>query len=226
MKGARLISMGAAVCSALLATMVAVPAAASGGAARPEVSGALTRADLGPSWRPGCPVTPRELRRVTADFINFQGRTKRGSIIVHRGAVSDVIAFFNAAKRLRFPLKGVAEARDTYGRGTTPKDSDRVLMDRNLTSGFNCRPIGESAEWALHARGLAIDVNPVQNPYTGPGGPLPAAGSAFAEGRDGGRGVLTDDHPLVRLMERRGWTWGGRWQHRDYQHFEKPRPRP
>jgi hypothetical protein len=171
-------------------------------------------------------VAPRELRRVTVDFVNFSGRTKRGSIVVHRSVVPDVVAFFNAATRLRFAIKGLAEARDAYGRGSTPRDSDRVLMDRNVTSGFNCRPIGDSTVWALHSRGLAIDVNPVQNPYVGPGGPLPLAGSAFAEGRDGGRGVLTDDHPLVRLLERRGWTWGGRWQHSDYQHFEKRLPRP
>lgn len=40
-------------------------------------------------------------------------------------------------------------------------------------------------------------------------------------------GTLTKEHPLVKLMEQRGWTWGGNWTLEadeviDYQHFEKP----
>jgi hypothetical protein len=35
----------------------------------------VTAADLGASWRPGCPVEPGLLRRVDVDHIGFARRT-------------------------------------------------------------------------------------------------------------------------------------------------------
>lgn len=216
-QGVRLVVIGC-VSAGLMMTLA--PAAFGSGAARPKVS-SVTAKDLGASWRQGCPTPPDRLRRVAVDYVNFSGDVRRGSLIVHRDAVADVIALFNAARRLRFPIKAVAEAKVAYGRGTTPRDSDIVLMDRNLSSGFNCRPIGDSAVLAKHARGLAIDINPVQNPYVGPWGVVPSAGRAFATDRSPRRGVLTADHPLVRLLVSRGWRWGGSWSSADYAHFER-----
>jgi hypothetical protein len=43
----------------------------------------VTAADLGPSWHPGCPIDPRQLRRVEINYIGFDGQTHRGSLIVN-----------------------------------------------------------------------------------------------------------------------------------------------
>ena len=40
---------------------------------------------------------------------------------------------------------------------------------RDFTAGFNCRPVvtarGPGTNWSQHAFGLAIDINPIENPY-------------------------------------------------------------
>ena len=40
----------------------------------------VSAADLGPSWHPGCPIDPRQLRRVEVDYIGFDGQTHRGDL--------------------------------------------------------------------------------------------------------------------------------------------------
>ena len=44
-------------------------------------------------WHAGCPVALADLRLVTVPYVDFEGRTREGQIIVHRdvaGAVSKV----------------------------------------------------------------------------------------------------------------------------------------
>ena len=54
----------------------------------------VTAADLGPSWHPGCPIDPRQLRRVDVNYIGFDGQTHRGDLIVHEDLAAEVIAIF------------------------------------------------------------------------------------------------------------------------------------
>jgi hypothetical protein len=58
------------------------PPAPAGGTVEP-----VTAAELGASWRPGCPVEPGRLRRVNVDHIGFDGQTHRGALIVHEDLV-------------------------------------------------------------------------------------------------------------------------------------------
>jgi hypothetical protein len=47
------------------------PPATAGGTVQP-----VTAAELGASWRPGCPAEPAQLRRVDVDHIGFDGQTQ------------------------------------------------------------------------------------------------------------------------------------------------------
>jgi hypothetical protein len=69
----------------------------------------------------------------------------------------------------------------------------------------------------MHAYGLAIDVNPVENPYVLAGRPLPPAGRAYLDRTRQRPGMAVDGGVLVRAFASVGWEWGGRF--RDYQHF-------
>ena len=60
----------------------------------PAAVGLVTAADLGATWRPGCPVGPELLRRVEVDYVGFDGQTHRGELVVHQDVVADVIAIF------------------------------------------------------------------------------------------------------------------------------------
>ncbi|OBH48283.1 peptidase M15 [Mycobacterium mantenii] len=178
----------------------------------------VTAAELGPSWRPGCPVDPAQLRRVEVDHIGFDGRTHPGELIVHQDLVPEVITIFGRLYRLGFPIEKIRPA-DHY-----PGADDELSMQDDNTSAFNCRGIPGSEHWSRHAYGRAIDLNPRLNPCvyaTGAFQPRNAADYLDRSRTD--PGLLHDGDPAIRAFTDHGWNWGGHWAAPiDYQHFERP----
>ncbi|GAT13304.1 M15 family metallopeptidase [Mycolicibacterium thermoresistibile] len=188
----------------------------------PEPAGAtvhpVTAAELGPSWRPGCPVGPEQLRRVELDHLGFDGRTARGELIVHADLVDEVIAIFGALHRAGFPIEKMRTV-DHY-----PTADDELSMRDNNTSAFNCRGIPGSDRWSWHAYGRAIDINPLLNPYVPAGGAYePQNAGPYLDRTRIDPGLIKDGDPAVRVFGEHGWQWGGYWRSPvDYQHFERP----
>jgi hypothetical protein len=178
----------------------------------------VSPAELGASWRPGCPVEPAQLRRVDVDHIGFDGQTHRGELIVHQDLVPEVIAIFEQLYRLGFPIEKIRTV-DHY-----PGADDELSMADNNTSAFNCRGIPGSDQWSPHAYGRAIDVNPLLNPCVYAGGAFaPQNAAAYLDRGRTDPGLLHDGDPAVRVFTDRGWRWGGAWTTPlDYQHFERP----
>jgi hypothetical protein len=172
----------------------------------------VTAGDLQRSWRPGCPVAPAQLRLVTLPYKDFGGVRRTGEIVVNARVVDDVVAVFRDLYRAGFPIRSLRRV-DEYG-----GDDDRSMAADN-TSGFNCRDAVGGSGWSQHAYGLAIDVNPVENPYLYGGQVLPPAGAAYTDRSAHRRGTAYPTSALNRAFAARGWGWGGRWRHPDYQHF-------
>lgn len=174
----------------------------------------VTAADLPHSWRPGCPVAPSALRALTLRFYGFDGRSHDGVLVVAASSVTDVVAVFRQLYAGRFPIRRMVPV-DAYG------GSDDRSVAADNTAGFNCRRAVTTgpASWSMHAYGLAIDVNPVENPYIEGGRVIPPAGSAYL-GRSRVRpGMAVRGTTVVAAFARRGWKWGGTWSDPDYQHF-------
>lgn len=176
----------------------------------------VTAADLGPTWRPGCPVGPESLRRVEVDYVGFDGQTHRGGLVVHQDLVGDVIAIFGQLYRLGYPIARMRTV-DHY-----PGGEDEPSMEDNNTSAFNCRPLPSGRAWSLHAYGRAIDVNPLLNPFIdGSGAFQPNNAGPYLDRARTDPGILHAGDPAVRVFLDRGWRWGGDWRTpKDYQHFE------
>lgn len=177
----------------------------------------VTAAELGATWRPGCPVPPERLRRVNLDYLGFDGRTRRGDLVVAEDLVGDVIDVFAELYRLRFPIERMRTV-DEY-----PGAEDELSMRDDNTSAFNCRRLPGGSGWSLHALGRAVDVNPLLNPYVDSRGNLePATAGPFVDRSRRDPGMLHAGDPAVRAFTSRGWRWGGDWRTpKDYQHFEK-----
>jgi hypothetical protein len=95
-------------------------------------------------------------------------------------------------------------------------------MAADNTSAFNCRrAVGSAAgSWSMHAYGLAIDVNPRENPYLLGGRVLPPAGRRYLDRTRVRPGMAVAGGPLVEAFASVGWSWGGAWSGSpDYQHF-------
>jgi hypothetical protein len=174
----------------------------------------VTTAELGETWRPGCPVGAEDLRRVELDYLDPDGQIQRGSLVVHRDYAADVIEIFADLQRLRYPIAKM-QTVDHY-----PGAEDELSMRDNNTSGFNCRTLGSG--WSLHAYGRAIDINPLVNPYIDSAGNLePKTAGRYLDRALAEPGMLNAGDPAVRVFTDRGWRWGGAWRNPvDYQHFE------
>lgn len=177
----------------------------------------VTPAELGATWRSDCPVAPEALRRVELDYIGFDGQFHRGDLIVNHAVVDDVVAIFGQLLRLRYPIEKMRNV-DHYAGA-----DDELSMEDNNTSAFNCRPLPHSDSWSRHAYGLAIDLNPLINPYIDKAGDLqPKNAGRYLDRRRTDPGLLHNGDPAVLAFTDRGWMWGGAWRNPiDYQHFEQ-----
>lgn len=177
---------------------------------------AVTAAELGATWRPGCPVPPEGLRRVELDHLGFDGRLHRGVLVVNADAVDDVVAIFGALLQMRYPIEKM-QTVDHY-----PGAEDELSMRDNNTSAFNCRPLPGSSDWSQHAYGRAVDLNPLVNPYRDAAGDLqPKTAARYLDRTRDDLGLLHAGDAAVRAFTDRGWRWGGAWRNPvDYQHFE------
>lgn len=176
----------------------------------------VTAAELGATWRPGCPAGPEDLRLVELDYWGFDGQTRRGRLVVHRDVAGEVVEVFTRLHALRFPIEKMSTV-ENY-----PGADDELSMRDNNTSAFNCRGIPGSDSWSLHAYGRAIDINPKLNPYIPAGGAYePANAGPWVDRSRSEPGMLHDGDPAVLAFTDRGWRWGGHWRTPlDYQHFE------
>jgi hypothetical protein len=173
----------------------------------------------GRSWRAGLPCAPRDqLVLMQIPYRDFEGETRIGPMIVAREVAAQVAAIFDEIYRNgKFRIARMQLIDDFDG------DDDRSIAANN-TSGFNCR-LTDHGRLSKHALGLAIDINPVQNPYREGSLTAPESGRPYDEPqeRHGGiTGLIVEGDVVTRAFARRGWIWGGRWKHTiDYQHFAR-----
>ncbi|WP_234834930.1 M15 family metallopeptidase [Mycolicibacterium stellerae] len=198
-------------------TLPPPPPTSTSPAPMPAAVHRVTAAELGATWRPGCPVGPQLLRRVEVDYVGFDGQTHRGELVVHQDVVDDIIAIFSQLHRMGYPIaKMQAVAR-------YPGAEDELSMEDNNTSAFNCRLLPSGRAWALHAYGRAVDINPLINPFIDSRGDIqPKTAGPYLDRRRTDPGILHAGDPAVRAFTDRGWRWGGNWRNpKDYQHFER-----
>lgn len=182
---------------------------------------AVTAADVAYSYRPGCPVPPSSLRKISLNYWDFDGLIRRGTII---GALSAVRAYetvFTAVFAARFPIRQVRPV-DYYYYGVKghSAQSDIASMAADNTSAFNCRKVtGDPYRMSRHSWGDAIDFNTVENPYLTGGRIYPTAGRAFLDRRTYREGMVLPGSVIATTMARLHWYWGARWSNPDYQHF-------
>jgi hypothetical protein len=201
----------------LVVALVAAPIAA-GAAALPRFRtsvATVTAAELGGTWHAGCPVAPSALRQLTVPYVGFDHRVHTGEIVVNVSVISAVTKVFATLYAARFPIRSLIPESHFDGK-------DPISMAADNSSGFNCRLAVSTGppQWSEHAYGLAIDINPVENPYIVGGVVEPTAGKAFVNRAEVRPGMAVHGGVLCAAFASIGWYWGGRWTASpDYQHF-------
>lgn len=175
--------------------------------------GPKIRDRMGESWRPGCPVGLDDLRYVRVSFWGFDNEPHTGELIVHRREAHNVTRVFDTLYRARFPIEQMRLVTST----DLPA---QPTGDGNTTAGFACRQVRQQSNWSAHSYGLAIDINPFQNPYARDDLVLPELASAYLDRSWQRPGVIQPGGVVTRAFAEINWTWGGSWQvPRDYMHF-------
>ena len=96
-----------------------------------------------------------------------------------------------------------------------------MLADNS--SCFNYRVVAGTKHLSRHALGMAVDINPFENPYIRPNGQIlpPEAAEYVDRSKDFPHKIDREDL-CYKLFREHGFTWGGAWVHsKDYQHFQK-----
>ena len=172
------------------------------------------------AWRPGCPVPLSGLRLLTVSHWGFDGKARAGQLVVNRDVAVPLAKVFRRLYELRFPLRHM-QLTDLYGPARDrPAGGD-------VTGSFFCRQAAASpctgrartGTWSNHAYGLAIDVNPVENPYVGCGMTRDPTARRYLDRSRLRKGMVTP--AVVSAFRAIGWGWGGYWsgQTKDYMHF-------
>jgi peptidoglycan L-alanyl-D-glutamate endopeptidase CwlK len=149
---------------------------------------------------------------VNVNYFSFDGKLHKGQIVVNKSVVKDIQEIFEFIKNSKFPINKIIPI-------VKYKWSDETSMSDNNTSAFNYRKVNGQKVLSPHADGLAIDINPMQNPHVKNNKSYPSR--ALYNTKE--LGTIRKDSQLVKEFKKRGWQWGGLWKSsKDYQHFEKP----
>ncbi len=152
-----------------------------------------------------------DLRYVHVLHYNFKHKVKEGEIICNKAIAEDLLEIFKELYENEYEIAKI-RLIDEYG-----GDDDASCEDDN-TSCFNYRVTTGGSTLSRHAYGMAIDINPYENPYvTKYNGDRPYADRS----KDFEHKITTSDL-CYKLFTERGFKWGGSWINiKDYQHFEK-----
>ena len=165
-------------------------------------------------------VSYDELSYVHVLYVDFNGETEAGELICSRMIAEDLTEIFYELFTAEYQIEKI-RLIDTYG------GDDVASMADNNTSCFNYRPVAGSEKLSKHALGLAVDINPLYNPYvryTTENGQLvsPKEGEAYADRSKEFPYKIDSSDLCCRLFLEHGFTWGGNWNSvKDYQHFQK-----
>lgn len=175
------------------------------------------------SWKKDCTLNREDLRYLKILHRNADGFPQLGEMVVHATIADRVLVIFRKLYDAGYRIERMVLV-DNYDA------DDERSMQANNTSGFNYRLITTSTtQISNHGLGLAIDLNPLYNPYvkrTNDGNYhiAPAAGAPYAFDRETRTDIpykIDQTDLAYRLFISAGFQWGGSWTNRkDYQHFE------
>ncbi len=169
----------------------------------------------GVSYHEGAPVEIEDLRVVHVQYVDFEGAEHSGELMVHERVADEVLSIFKELYDKGYPIARMNRI-EKYG------GDDAASMNADNTSAFNHRQVAGSDKLSLHAYGLAIDINPVENPYITNEGVEPLEGEGYVDRTLNVKGLIKKGDTCYEAFIKRGWQWGGEWKSiKDYQHFQK-----
>ena len=174
----------------------------------------------GISYADNCTVPYEELRYVQVLYWGFDEKTHTGELIVGKAIAQDIVDIFKELYDVKYPIERMVLIDDYNA-------DDNASMAANNSSAFCYRVIDNgSNRLSNHSYGLAIDINPLYNPYVrernGETAVSPEEGAKYADRTLDCKYYIQKGDVCYQAFVSRGFTWGGDWKNqKDYQHFQK-----
>lgn len=170
----------------------------------------------GISYKENDDIKRNMLHYLTVKYIGFDGLPHDGEMIANRLISGQLLRIFKKLYDRGYKIEKM-HLIDEYG-----ADDDKSMTDNN-SSAFCYRTIANQNTLSNHALGLAVDINPLYNPYIQNGKVLPEASRPYADRKKDFPHKLDKKDPAVRLFKSYGFKWGGDWKSGslDWQHFDK-----
>ncbi|MBO4395344.1 MAG: DUF3089 domain-containing protein [Eubacterium sp.] len=169
----------------------------------------------GKSYHKGCPVKRSGLRRVRILYYSYNKKTYIGELITNKAIGQDVRDIFKKLYMKKYQIKRVVPIDEYDG-------DDTRSMKKDNTSCFNYRTVAGTNTISKHGYGMAIDINPVENPYVVGDYVSPRNGREYADRTKDFAHKIDKNDLCYKLFHKAGFFWGGDWNYtKDYQHFQK-----
>ena len=184
------------------------------------ISDAVFARMRGKSFPEGCTVKREDLRYVRCLHVSQEGKVMLGELVCNKTIADEIVGILHELYDNRYPIESMRLIDDFDAK-------DELSMRANNTSCFCFRQVAGTKVLSAHARGMAVDFNPLYNPCVrrnsnGTTKVEPLTALPYIHRNDSFPYKITEGDLLYKIMISHGYKWGGAWKSlKDYQHFEK-----
>lgn len=174
----------------------------------------------GKSYKKNCPLPLETLRYLHVLHKDLSGKTLEGKLICNVRIADALLDIFKKLYAENYPIEKI-RLIDEYDA------DDELSMRDNNSSCFNFRYVSFTDRISLHGYGLAVDINPLYNPYIkfvdGKKIIAPDNAADFEDRTKNFPYKIKENDLCCKLFAAHGFSWGGRDlpEEKDYQHFFK-----
>ena len=186
-----------------------------------EIPDSIFAVMQGRSYKAECIVPRSQLRYLTCLHCDREGVIHVGEMVLNVAIAETVLQILRQLYEASYPI-ACMRLVDYY------EADDERAMQANNSSSFNFRFISHTHRVSRHGLGMAVDINPLYNPYhkhlsDGTEVIEPAPAAAYLDRQSDFPYKIVRGDLCWRLFTQHGFQWGGSWTScKDYQHFEVP----
>lgn len=171
----------------------------------------------GKSFKEDCSVPREALRYIRVLHWGKSGLTV-GEMVCDKSVSQALLQIFKELFEKRYPIEKMLLIDEFDA-------DDERSMAANNSSCFNFRRVPGKEKLSLHSLGIAVDINPLYNPYVrvNPEGVTlcsPEGSQPYMDRKAEFPYKIEEEDDCVATFEKYGFQWGGDWTTcKDYQHF-------
>jgi hypothetical protein len=183
------------------------------------ISDALWAKMQGKTYKQNPYIGRQDLRHIRVLHWDYDKKIHAGELVCNKKIADKLVSIFRQLFEQRYPIERMVLPEEYDA-------DDEKQMRANNTSCFCYRPIAGSSKLSKHSLGLAIDINPLYNPYykvlkDGTRFVQPATAKIYCNRKATFPYKIDHKDLCYRLFKANGFQWGGDWRSsKDYQHFE------